>query len=143
MTGSETMMILGGLGGVALLGLWHLGGLLALTWLKPAGGERHALAVLVTFWGLLLLHFSEIVLCAVMLHLALAMPGAGEISGGPGAGAAGLLYFAGINFTTLGLTDQTARGAIRLLIMLQSLGGFMLLTWSATFVYSVWEERYR
>lgn len=52
----------------------------------------------------------------------------------------GLIYFSGINFTTLGYTQIEAAGPIRLINMTQSLGGFMILTWSATFSYSVWKR---
>jgi hypothetical protein len=55
---------------------------------------------------------------------------------------AGLLYFSGVTFATLGFTAQKAVGAIRLLVMAEALGGFMLITWSATFVYSIWSDRF-
>lgn len=51
-----------------------------------------------------------------------------------------MIYFSGINFTTLGYTQIEAMGPIRLINMMQSLGGFMILTWSATFIYSVWKK---
>jgi hypothetical protein len=139
----EAMMILGGLMGIAALGGWHLGGLLLLKRIKPSGRERHSLAVMTTFGGLLLLHFSEIVWCTAMLKAALAYSDASTVTSGYGESTAGLLYLAGVTFTTLGYTGQSVSGPIRLVIMVQSLGGFMILTWSATFVYSLWEERFR
>jgi len=54
-----------------------------------------------------------------------------------------LIYFSGINFVTLGYTQIETHGPFRLIIMMQSLGGFMLLTWSATFIYSVWGRVFR
>lgn len=149
MTGAEWAML--GAGLVLLLagGAWHLGGILLIKRIKPDSHNHPLFSVLLTFCGLVLLHVSEIALAAWSYSLALSFPGAGTISescgtGEPcGTGAARLLYFSGIVFSTLGLTEQTASGPIRLLVMLQSLGGFMLITWSATFAYAVWNERFR
>jgi hypothetical protein len=46
-----------------------------------------------------------------------------------------ILYLSGINFTTLGLTKMELVGPLRLVIMMQSVAGFMLLTWSAAYLY--------
>ena len=54
-----------------------------------------------------------------------------------------MLYFSGVTYATLGYTQQVAQGPIQLLAMMQSLGGFMLITWSAAFVYSIWDEQFR
>lgn len=132
-----------GLIGVGALGAWHLAGLLLLKRCKPSGDRHSYFAVLTTFWGLLALHISEIAWCAGMLAVALKMSNGSLIVDGYGDSVAGLVYLAGVTFTTLGFTGQTASGPVRLLLMLQSLGGFMILTWSATFVYSIWEERFR
>lgn len=137
----ELAVLCTGLLGIAALGAWHFAGLLILERIRPGEGRDHR-AVLLTFWGLLLLHFTEILWCAAMIAIALAVSDS-MISEGYGTTLSGLVYLAGITFTTLGFTSQSADGPVRLLLMLQSLGGFMLLTWSATFVYSVWERRFR
>lgn len=142
MTGSEWLMLGAGVALLLVSGVWHLGGILAIKACKPASGEHPYLAVLVTFWGLALLHLSEIALAAGGYWLALSLPDTGAITHESGTRMAGLLYFSGVSFATMGYTAQDATGAIRLLVMLQGLGGFMLITWSATFVYSVWDERF-
>lgn len=139
----EALALALGLLGVALLGAWHLAGLLLLKRLKPSGEGQGYLAVLTTFWGLLALHVSEILWCALMIAGLLMLDGAGTVAGGIGSDTAGVLYLAGITFTSLGFTGQTVQGPVSLLLMLLSLGGFMLITWSATFVYTLWEERFR
>ena len=53
------------------------------------------------------------------------------------------LYFAGVAFGTLGYTHLVAHGAIRLLVMIISLSGFMLITSSATFIYTIWGKNFR
>jgi hypothetical protein len=143
MSGAEWAMLGAGLALIMAAGAWHLGGILLIKRLKPDSRHHPHLAVLITFWGLVLLHFSEIVLAALFYALVLSFPGAGSIREGYGEGLGGLIYFSGISFATLGFTQQIAAGPIRLLAMLQSLGGFMLITWSATFVYSIWDERFR
>ena len=140
---NEVAMAVFGLIGIGALGAWHLAGLLLLKRFKPSGDGQNYIAVLTTFWGLLALHVSEIAWCAVMLAVALAMSNASLVVDGYGDTVSGLAYLAGVSFTTLGFTGQTVSGPIRLLLMIQSLGGFMILTWSATFVYSIWEERFR
>ena len=127
---------------VAVLGAWHLAGILLIQRMKPSSGRHPHFAVLVTFWGLLALHLTEIVLGALAYALVLGIEGTGALTEGYGSTMGGLLYFSGVTFTSLGFTQQTAQGAVRLLVMMQALGGFMLITWSATFVYSIWDERF-
>ncbi|BBC71945.1 conserved hypothetical protein [Altererythrobacter sp. B11] len=136
-------MLVAGLAMLFLLGAWHMAGIHLIRRVRPVSDSRPYLAVMVAFWGLVLLHFSEIVLGAGAYALALSFPDTGSISHVGGSRAAGLLYFSGINFATLGFTGQDARGPVRLLVMLQALGGFMLITWSATLVYSIWGDEFR
>ena len=124
-------------------GAWHLGGILILKRIVPDAKAYPYWGVLLTFWGLLVLHWSEIALGALAYSLALMIPGAGTIAQGYGDSAGGLLYFSGVVYATLGFTQQVASGPIRLFAMLQSLGGFMLITWSATFIYTIWGESFR
>ncbi|EPX82140.1 hypothetical protein Salmuc_02509 [Salipiger mucosus DSM 16094] len=48
-----------------------------------------------------------------------------------------------MNFTTLGYTQIELAGDIRIVTMLQSLGGFMILTWSATYLFTVCQRSWR
>lgn len=96
-----------------------------------------------TFWGLALLHLLEIAIAAGVLAFLLSMPANGTLTEGYGSSFADYLYFAGVSFATLGYTQLEAHGAIRLLVMTLSLSGFMLITWSATFIYTIWGESFR
>lgn len=141
---STEWLVLGG--GILLLmagGAWHLAGILLIKRVTPKASNRPLLGVLLTFWGLLFLHLSEIAASAFIYALVLSLPETGSIARGYGDTIAGLLYFSGINYATLGYTQQVAHGPLRLLAMLQALGGFMLITWSATLVYSVWADQFR
>ncbi len=132
--------------GVALLfgyGPLHLAGLEVIRRTKPKQHKHRFLGLLFTFWGLVLLHMLEIAVAAMVLAQLLNMPEAGTLSEGFGSTAADYLYFAGVSFATLGYTQLEAHGAVRLLVMMLSLSGFMLITWSATFIYTIWGETFR
>ena len=143
MTSVEWGMLVSGLLLLFVIGAWHLGGLLLIRKVMPNPGDRPFLGLLLAFWCLALLHSSEIALTAWAYYYALGFEGTGSISGGYGPGAAGLIYFSGVTYATLAYTQQIAEGPIQLLGMMQALGGFMLITWSATFVYSIWDEQFR
>lgn len=79
-----------------------------------------------------------------MIYRGLLVSGAlGDLGGAYDGSWGGLIYFSGINFATLGYTQIETSGPIRMVNMMQSLGGFMVLTWSATFLYSVCERAWR
>jgi hypothetical protein len=143
MTAAEWLMLGTGLALLMASGAYHLGGILLIRRVTPQARKRPVLGVLLTFWALVILHSSEIAIAAGVYAAVLTVPGAGEIAGGYGDSTGGLLFFSGTNYATLGYTQQVARGPVRLLAMLQALGGFMLITWSATFVYSLWADQFR
>ncbi len=143
LTIAEWQMLAAGMATLMASGAWHLAGILFLKNIVPDAKDHPHIAILLTFWGLLLLHVSEIAFGAFAYGLAMSIEGAGSITGGYGDSPVGLLYFSGVTYATLGFTGQIVEGPIRLFAMLQSLGGFMLITWSATFVYSIWDEQFR
>ncbi len=143
MSPTEWMVLAAGLALLFASAPWHLGGLLLIKRLKPADGDHSFLALLGTFWGLMLLHLTEIAIAAWAYWAVMQFPDTGNITHWDGSSMASLLYFSGVTFATLGFTSQHADGPIRMIVMLEALGGFMLITWSATFVYSIWSERFR
>lgn len=124
-----------------LAGAWHLGGILIIKAIIRKTGLQNGLMVLVAFWGLVVLHVSEIVIAAIVCGVSIHWLDLGTVAQGYGDSAGGLLYLAGITYVTLGLTQQVVDGPLRLLTMMLSLGGFMLITWSATYVFSIWQEQ--
>lgn len=143
MTQIEWIVLAVGIGMIVFFGLFHLGGLIVLRKLKPKHGQRPYAGTLIAFWGLLTLHAMEIGLGAYIYAWLTANPGFGTLGGDFGGTTADYLYFSGITFTTLGYAQAEAEGPIRLFVMLQALGGFMLITWSATFLYTIWGESFR
>lgn len=47
------------------------------------------------------------------------------------------VYFSGVNYTTLGMSEFYPTGHFKVLAFTEALNGFMMLTWSATFFYSL------
>ena len=128
---------------VSVLGIAHHYGLLAVRAMKPSSNERPQAAIVVAFLGLLALHTLEVLAFALVYRALLAWGAIGDLGGDFDASWNGLIYFSGINFATLGYTQIETSGPIRIINMMQSLGGFMVLTWSATLLYSVCEQAWR
>lgn len=128
---------------VSALGIAHHYGLLAVRAMKPSSNDKPQAAIMVTFLGLLALHTLEILAFAAAYRMLLSWGALGDLGGSFDASWNGLIYFSGINFATLGYTQIETSGPIRIINMMQSLGGFMVLTWSATFLYSVCERAWR
>jgi len=122
---------------VVLLGVMHSIGMIAIRKLPPRSNEGSQAAILASFCGLLVLHMLEIAAFAVAYRHLLSVGWMGGFGDRFDGSWESLLYFSGMNFVTLGYAQLQAHGPIRLVSMMQSLGGFMVLTWSATFIYSV------
>lgn len=133
------MALLIGFGLVTILGIFHHFALLRLRRMTADAKERPNRAIITVFIGLLAIHLVEIVFFAGAYRVLLDRVWMGQLNE-VDTSWVGLIYFSGINFTTLGYTQIEATGSIRLINMMQSLGGFMILTWSATFIYSVWRK---
>lgn len=128
---------------VVLLGIAHNYGLRLLRAIKPDADERPQAAVVIAFVGLLALHTAEILGFAVVYRVLLAWGRLGDLAGTFDGSWTGLIYFSGMSFASLGFTQIETSGPIRIVTMMQALGGFMVLTWSATFLYSVCERSWR
>lgn len=131
-----------GAGLVAVVGFFHHHALYALGRAAPRPGHKATRTIQTTFLGLLLLHVMEILGLAAANRWLLGWDGLG----GPVSAQlawADVIYLTGVNFTTLGYTQIELAGDIRIVTMLQSLGGFMILTWSATYLFTVCQRSWR
>lgn len=72
-----------------LAGVWHLGGILTIKAVINAIDVRNELSVLVAFWGIALLHVSEIIIGAGAYGAAIHWLELGYVSGGYGDSAGG------------------------------------------------------
>lgn len=128
---------------VAVLGVVHHFALRGLDWFSGDEQRSPNGALIVVFVGLLAIHTLEILAFAGVYRLLLDWSWMGRLAGDFDRSWSSLIYFSGINFATLGYTQIEADGPIRMVNMMQSLGGFMILTWSATFIFAAWSRAFR
>jgi hypothetical protein len=138
--GMTAVALLIGALSIAGLGLVHHLGILALRRATPRADRAPHVSVLLAFQGLIVLHLFEILCFALLYWAVLGIPGIGVLGGSWSGTAADHIFLSGTVFTTLGLTNIKVEGPLRLIIFCQALGGFMVLTWSATFLYSLWSR---
>lgn len=120
---------------VLLLGFTHHSGIWITQRVMPSVRVARNGSIAVLFAGLLTLHVLEILAFAVVYAVLTSIDGFGRVADFLEPSFADHVYYSGIVFTTLGYTDLDATGPIRMITMLQALGGFMVLTWSATVIY--------
>lgn len=133
---------LAGFGLAAAFGIGHHFALTGILKLAPHHGRHPKSVVVVTFVSLLALHTAEFTALAGLNHW-LFGPIFPDAFDGPVPDFADTLYVTGIAFTTLGYASLDAVGAFRILLLFQSLLGFMLLTWSATFLFSACQKTWQ
>ncbi|MBK8067333.1 MAG: two pore domain potassium channel family protein [Rhodanobacteraceae bacterium] len=101
------------------------------------------LRVLFGIVGVLAMHATEILLFACGYAVADYIPAAGSIGGIGEHGHIRLLdvwYFSAITYTTVGYGDLAPVGALRFMAAAESLAGFVLVSWSASFTYLAMER---
>lgn len=94
--------------------------------------ERTVLKVVA---ALFVLHVLEIGVFALVYWGLLVLPGTGAIEGTDRLGPFDALYFSAVSFTTVGFGGLKPLGAIRFVAAAEALIGFMLITWSASFMF--------
>jgi len=120
---------------VALAVLVHYEGLGFLSVrLSRLHGERRR-KVLFGVYGVVALHVVEIWLFGVAIWALLRMPAAGAVTGSLQAQFFDAVYLSAETFSTVGFGDLSPMGPIRFLAGTEALTGFILITWSASFLY--------
>ena len=123
------------LGCVALAVLLHYEGLGILSVrLAHLHGERRR-KVLFGVYGVIVLHVTEIWLFGAAIWALLHFGATGAIAGSPDALFLDAIYLSAETFTTVGFGDLAPIGPIRFLAGTEALTGFILITWSASFLY--------
>lgn len=95
--------------------------------------------ILVVIGGVFVAHLLEISLYAAVYAAALPL-GLGGISGALEGNALDYFYLSITTYTTLGVGDLYPTGALRVLTSVESLNGFVLIGWSASFTYLSMEK---
>jgi len=128
---------------VALAVLVHYEGL---RWLlqrlirQPSERRRK---VLFGVYGVLVLHVAEIWLFGSAMWVLQFIPDTGHIRGSLGSGLLDMVYLSAITFTTVGFGDLAPVGPLRFLCGTEALTGFILITWSASFLFLEMQEFWR
>jgi Ion channel len=128
---------------VAAAVLMHYEGL---TWLASGLLKLRALKrsrVLIGVYGVIILHVVEIWLFGAALWALMRAPSAGHITGVAQPSFLDAIYLSAVTFTTVGFGDLAPVGAVRFLSGTEALTGFILITWSASFLYIEMQEFWR
>jgi len=99
--------------------------------------------VLFGVYGVIILHVAEIWMFGACVWMLTHFPNAGVILGAVDAGLLEAVYLSATTFTTLGFGDVPPSGPIRFLTGTESVVGFILITWSASFLFLEMQEFWR
>lgn len=105
--------------------------------LGRGGSHHHRPTLLLVMFALLLAHVAEIWLFGLAYWILLAASELGTIEGYETLTFLDCIYFSATTYTTVGWGDLFAAGPVRFLAGTEALVGFMLITWSASFVYLI------
>ncbi len=120
---------------VTLSVLIHYEFLYRATNLLPKIRIKHRFRILAVVFIALIAHVVEIWLFAIAYFLMSKDKAWGEIQGNFDGSFMDSVYFSFSNFTTLGFGDIEPFGSIRFLVGMEALVGFVLITWTASFLY--------
>jgi len=131
---------------IAAVVVLHYEGLILLTrGIRRASGRQRT-KVLYVIFSVLTLHVVEIWLFGIMMWLTLLWPACGYIAQGTIQHSTGLLdtiYFSAVTYTTVGFGDVVPVGPVRFIVGTEALTGFVLIGWSASFIYLEMERFWR
>jgi hypothetical protein len=91
--------------------------------------------VLVLMVGLMVVHITEIWVFGLVLFGIVQWPQLGGVAGVEKLQLLDAVYLSTVTFTTVGYGDLLPQGPLRLLLGIEALSGFLLVTWSASFTY--------
>jgi ion channel len=100
----------------------------------------HRGRILIVIAVVLLAHIVEIGLYAAAFGVCQGPLRLGFIDGTVESAVLDVIYFSMTTYTTLGVGDLHARGSLRLIAGVESLNGFVLIGWSASFTYLAMEQ---
>lgn len=128
---------------VALAVVVHYEGLrwLSIRLMRPAARRRRK--VLIGVYGVIALHVMEIWLFGAAMWFLLGIPDAGQIKGVDSVHFLDAIYLSAVTFSTVGFGDITPVGPLRFICGTEALAGFILITWSASFLYLEMEQFWR
>ncbi|NQY26151.1 MAG: two pore domain potassium channel family protein [Piscirickettsiaceae bacterium] len=91
--------------------------------------------VLFIVMALFCTHIVEIGFYAVIYNWSVVELELGVFNGAPVGDLMSYLYYSGVIYTSLGLGDIYPEGHLRFMTAMETLNGFLLITWSASFTF--------
>ena len=141
---ANAAVVLATLAAVVACVLVHYEGL---AWMSRTLLRRHAdnprRKVLLGVLGVLSLHVVELWLFGATFWGLGQVAGTGRVMGADPLGLLDAVYLATMSYTTVGFGDVSPVGAIRLLAGTCALTGFVMITWSASFLFLEMERFWR
>lgn len=128
---------------IALSVVVHFEALDRLNYAMPRLKLRPRLRILFLIVAILAVHMVEIAIFAGGLLLGVRLGDLGHIAGVVDPQFADMLYISATTYTTVGYGDLAPVGPLRLILGLEALTGFVLLTWSASFTFLEMQRYWR
>jgi hypothetical protein len=142
--GANAAVVVATLAAVAACVLLHYEGLSLLSRGLMARHARHPRRkVLFGVLGVLALHGVEICLFGGTMWGLTRIDGAGQLLGDRLPSLPDAIYVSAMNYTTVGSVDVDPAGPLRLLTGVTALTGFVMITWSASFIFLEMERFWR
>lgn len=120
---------------IALVVVIHYEFLFQFTNLMPRLPIKHRFRIVLGVLAALTAHAAEVWIFGAAYYWMDAAEGWGQLRGNFDDTLMSAVYFSFTSYTTLGLGDIEPFGDIRFLVGLESLTGFVLVTWTASFLY--------
>jgi hypothetical protein len=112
-------------------------------WLDHRRSARRHRRVLYGLLSALMLHICQIWLFGIGYWLLAMWPETGHVVGAQPLALFDAVYLSAACFTTVGFGDLSPTGALRFMSGTESLIGFMLITWSASFTFLEMDRYWR
>lgn len=120
---------------IAVVVIIHYEFLYRFTVVMPLIKVRHRFRIVFGVFGALAAHALEIWVFALSYFWMHHAQGWGHFEGNFKGTLLDCAYFSFTTFTTLGIGDVAPHGEVRYLVGLEALTGFVLITWTASFLY--------
>lgn len=128
---------------VATVVFIHYEFLYRMTALLPQLPVRQRARIIIGVFGALCAHAVEVWAFAIVYYGMLHWGGFGHFEGRFDATLLDCVYFSFTTFTTLGFGDIEPVGGLRYLTGIEALTGFMLITWTASFLFIEMQRYWR
>lgn len=120
---------------IAIVVIIHYEFLYQFTQVMPRLRIRHRFRILLGVFASLTAHIIEVWVFGVAYYFMNGSEDWGSLQGNTDGSLFSSVYFSFTAYTTLGLGDIEPLGNLRFLVGLESLTGFVLVTWTASFLY--------